>query len=132
MGGRGAMLKLGGFSKYRYKLVRMVCGVKVLEPRDERERHTLPERSGTPSTSYMCYYKKKYEGDEDLFKCFIIFDKDRMPMYRIDYGCHHGSIKTLHVHYYKDGNVIIGKVEYLHPGDELYEKHKKLFKGVKI
>lgn len=79
----------------------------------------------------MCYYKKKHEDDEERFKCFITFDKNRMPLYRIDYGKHQGPKKTLHVHYYKDGDQLEG-VKYLHPGDELYERHKKLFKGVKL
>lgn len=37
----------------------MVDGVTVLEPRDEREKNSLPERSEEPYSSYMCYYKKK-------------------------------------------------------------------------
>ena len=131
MGGRGSFLDDGGFSKYRYKVVDIVDGVKVLEPIDSREKHSLPERSKTPCTSYMCYYKKKDKDGNEVFKQFIIFDKDRMPIYRIDYGPHQSGKKTLHVHYYKDGNIISG-VEYLHPGDELYEKHKNLFKGVKL
>ena len=53
-----------------------------------------------------------------------------MPIYRIDYGRHWGEL-SLHVHYFRDGNKK-GEPEYLHPGDELYEKHKKLFKGVKL
>ena len=125
MGGRGSLLFSGGFSKYRYKIVGVVAGVKVLEPQDEREGRTLPERSNTPSTSYMCYYKKRHKDDEERFKQLITFGKDRMPLYRIDYGKHRSTEKTLHVHYYKDGDVIKDYVEYLHPGDDLYEKHKK-------
>ena len=53
-----------------------------------------------------------------------------MPIYRIDYGPHQGKI-SLHVHYYKNGTAL-KEVQYLHPGDELYEKHKNLFKGVKV
>ena len=53
-----------------------------------------------------------------------------MPIYRIDYGVHQGP-KSLHVHYYKNGNPM-GEPKNLYPGDELYEKHKKLFKGVKL
>ena len=59
MGGRGGFIKEGGFNKYRYEIVDFVDGVKVLEPRDKSETHTLPERSNSPYTSYMCYYKKK-------------------------------------------------------------------------
>ena len=130
MGGRGGFIKEGGFSKYRYEVVDFVDGVKVLEPKDKSETHTLPERSNSPCTSYMCYYKKKHKDDEDVFKQYIIFDRNRMPIYRIDYGVHQGP-KSLHVHYYKDGD-IIGKPKRLQPGDELYEKHKRLFKGVEL
>ena len=79
----------------------------------------------------MCYYRKKHKDDEERFKEFITFGKDRMPLYRIDYGSYKRPERTLHVHYYKDEYLIKNYVEYLHPGDELYEKHKKLFKGVR-
>jgi len=130
MGGRGSFISEGGLTKYRYKVVGHVNGVKVLEPKDKSESHTLPERAHSPYSSYMCYYKKKHKEDAEVFKGYIIFDKDRMPIYRIDYGIHRGP-KSLHVHYYKNGDTY-GDPEYIHPGDELYEKHKKLFKGVKL
>ena len=78
----------------------------------------------------MCYYKKKHKDDADVFKQYIIFDKNRMPIYRIYYGRHWGKL-SLHVHYFKDGD-IDGEPENIYPGDELYEKHKKLFKGVEL
>ena len=130
MGGRGGFIKEGGFNKYRYEIVDFVDGVKVLEPKDKSETHSLPERSNSPCTSYMCYYKKKHKDDEDVFKGYIIFDKNRMPIYRIDYGVHQGP-KFLHVHYFENGE-LVGKPKKLHPGDELYEKHKRLFKGVEL
>ena len=131
MGGRGAFLESGGFSKYRYRVVDIVDGVKVLEPLDDRAEHGVPERSNEPCTSYMCYYKKKDKNGNKVFKQLIVFDENRMPIYRIDYGPHQSTKKTLHVHYYKDGDITPG-VEYLHQGDELYEKHKNLFKGVEL
>ena len=130
MGGRGGFIKEGGFNKYRYEIVDFVDGVKVLEPKDKSETHSLPDRSNSPCTSYMCYYKKKHKDDEDVFKGYIIFDKNRMPIYRIDYGVHQGP-KFLHVHYFENGE-LVGKPKKLHPGDELYEKHKRLFKGVEL
>ena len=130
MGGRGGFIKEGGFTKKRYHVVDFVDGVKVLEPKDKNQKHSLPERAGSPGASYMCYYKKKHKEDRGIFKGYIIFDKDRMPIYRIDYGVHRGP-KHLHVHYFKNGNVV-GDPENLHPGHELYEKHKRLFKGVEL
>ena len=53
-----------------------------------------------------------------------------MPIYRIDYGRHWGEL-SLHVYYYINGD-IDGVPTKLKSGDELYEKHKKLFKGVKL
>ena len=130
MGGRGSFIKEGGFAKKRYHVVDFVDGVKVLEPKDKNQKHSLPERAGSPGASYMCYYKKKHKEDRDIFKGYIIFDKDRMPIYRIDYGRHWGEL-SLHVHYYINGD-IDGVPTKLKSGDELYEKHKKLFKGVKL
>ena len=124
MGGRGSFVKEKGIIKFRYEVVGFIDGVKILEPRNKSEKHSLPERANTPCTSYVSY------NDDGIFNHFITFDKDRMPIYAIDYGVHRGK-KSLHVHYYKDGDRS-KEIEYLNPGDELYEKHKKLFKGVKI
>ena len=53
-----------------------------------------------------------------------------MPRYAIDYGTHDGVI-SLHVHYYKNGNRT-DRIEYLDKEHDLYKRHEKLFKGVKI
>ena len=50
-----------------------------------------------------------------------------MPRFDIDYGVHDGK-KSLHVHYFTDGKRS-KKPDILHPGDTLYEKYKKLFRG---
>lgn len=81
------------------------------------------ERSNTPGTAYISYRK------DGTFDQYIVFDANRMPIYRIDYGTYRGK-KTLHVHYYKDGNSMPNPLD-LKKGDPLYEKHKHLFKGVK-
>ena len=124
MGGRGAFLKESGFIKQRYKVVDFIEGIKVLRPKDGREGLGLPERSGTPNISYVCYK------DNGTFKQFITFDEDRMPRYRIDYGTHQGKV-SLHVHFYKNGNKF-GEAKNLSPKDVLYQRHKRLFKGVAI
>ena len=84
----------------------------------------LPEKSGTPGRSYVAYRP------DGTFYQFITFDENCMPKYSIDYGIHQG-VTSLHAHFYKYGERI-ERVEYLKPGHKLYEKHKKLFKGVKI
>ena len=98
-------------------------GIKVLAPKDPKASISLPERSNTPGTAYISYRK------DGTFDQYIVFDVNRMPIYRIDYGTHRGK-KTLHVHYYKDGNSMPNPPD-LKKGDPLYEKHTHLFKGVK-
>ena len=83
----------------------------------------FPERSNTPGTAYVSYRK------DGTFDQYIVFDANRMPVYRIDYGMHRGK-KTLHIHYYKNGNALPNPPD-LKKGDPLYEKHKRLFKWVK-
>jgi len=124
MGGRGSFIKEGGFVKKRYHVVDFMNGVKVLEPKDPRERLSLPERSGTPGTSYVSYQK------DGTFRQFITFDENRMPVYEIDYGKHKKKL-SLHVHFYENGNRT-DRIEYLDKEHDLYKRHEKLFKGVKI
>ncbi|MCR5202253.1 MAG: hypothetical protein K6D02_04070 [Lachnospiraceae bacterium] len=125
MGSRGSFLESGGFSApARWETVDYVDGVKVLALKDPKASVSLPERSNTPGTSYVSYRK------DGTFDQYITFDENRMPVYRIDYGMHYKG-KSLHVHYYKDGDTLPNPVN-IYPGDELYEKHKKLFKGVKV
>lgn len=124
MGSRGSFLESGGFSApAKWQTVDYVDGIKVLRPKDSKASLSLPERSNTPGTSYVLY------GKDNTFKQFITFDEKRMPVYRIDYGMHRGK-KTLHVHFFKRGNKV-GEPVFLHRGDKLYEKHKRLFRGVK-
>ena len=124
MGGRGVFLKEGGFIKRLYQVDGFIEGIKILIPKDPKAKRSLPERAGTPNTSYVSYHK------DGTFRQFITFDEDRMPRYQIDYSRHQGKV-SLHVHFYTDGER--GKnVRYLYPGDVIYERHKRLFKGVPI
>ena len=123
MGGRGSFLKEGGFVKTRYKTVGFIESIKILRPKDDREKLSLPERSGSPNASYVSYH------DDGTFRQFITFDKNRMPKYQIDYGVHKKR-KFLHVHFYTDGDR--NEPQELKPGDKLYERHKDLFKGVPV
>ena len=124
MGSRGSFLESGGFSTpARWHTVDYIDGIKVLAPKDPKASISLPERSNTPGTSYVSYRK------DGTFDQYVVFDKNRMPVYEIDYGVH-DHVKSLHVHFYPNGERS-KKITILHPGDTLYEKHKKLFKGVK-
>lgn len=125
MGSRGSFLESGGFSTpAKWHAVDYVEGIKVLEPKDPKASRNLPERSNTPGTSYLSYRKN---GDFDQLR---VFDEHRMPKFDIDYGVHDGK-KSLHVQYYTDGIRSKNPIA-LHPGDDLYEKYKALFKGVPV
>lgn len=125
MGSRGSFLESGGFkAPARWETVDYVDGIKVLASKESKGSISLPERSNTPGASYVAY------GKDGVFKQFITFDENRMPVYRIDYGMHQGKI-SLHIHYFKDGDGLPNP-PMLKKGDKLYEKHKNLFKGVKI
>jgi hypothetical protein len=124
MGSRGSFLESGGFrAPAKWHTSDYVDGIKVLVPNDPKASLSLPERANTPGTAYASYHK------DGTFSQFILFDEKRMPVYRIDYGLHRGK-KSLHVHYYKDGNTLPNPLV-LKKGQPLYEKHKHLFKGVK-
>lgn len=125
MGSRGSFLESGGFSApAKWETVDYVDGVKVLASKDPKASISLPERSNTPGTSYVAY------GKDGVFKQFIIFDDNRMPIYEIDYGTHNHE-KSLHVHYYHNGERSKDPIR-IYPGDLLYEKHKRLFNGVSV
>lgn len=125
MGSRGSFLESGGFSTpAKWHTVDYVDGIKVLAPKDPRASISLPERSNTPGTTYLSYRR------DGTFDQLITFDQNRMPVYEIDYGFHN-HVKTLHVHFYENGNRGRNPV-ILHEGDPLYEKYKHVFKGVKL
>lgn len=125
MGSRGAFLESGGFSKpLRWQTVDYIEGIKVLAPKDSRSSLSLPERSNTPGTTYIMLRQ------DGSFRQLITFDNDRMPIYEIDYGQHAG-VKSLHVHYYKNGDRY-GSPVILHKGDALYKKYKNLLRGVEL
>ena len=125
MGSRGSFLESGGFSTpTRWKAVDFVDGIKVLVLKDSKASRSLPERSNTPGTTYLLYRKN---GDFDQLR---VFGEDRIPIFDIDYGTHQGK-KSLHTHYFVNG-IRSKQPIALQPGDEIFEKYKTVFKGVKI
>lgn len=124
MGSRGSFLESGGFSApAKWQTVDYVDGIKVLAPKDSKASISLPERSNTPGTSYLSYRK------DGIFDQLRVFENDRIPKFDIDYGVHQGE-KSLHIHYYKDGVRSKEPIK-IKEGDKIYEKYKRLFKGVK-
>ena len=99
MGSRGSFLESGGFSSpAKWHTVDYIDGIKVLEPKDPKASISLPERSNTPGTAYISYRKDAAQ----TFNQLRVFGDNRVPVYDIDYGRHHGKL-SLHVHYFKDG-----------------------------
>lgn len=124
MGSRGSFLESGGFSTpAKWQTVDYVDGIKVLAPKNDKASMSLPERSNTPGTSYLSYRK------DGIFDQLRVFENDRIPKFDIDYGVHQGE-KSLHIHYYKDGVRSKEPIK-IKEGDKIYEKYKRLFKGVK-
>ena len=95
----------------------------MLAPKDSKASISVPERSNTPGTSYLSYRK------DGTFDQLRVFENDRIPKFDIDYGVHQGE-KSLHIHYYKDGIRSKEPIK-IKEGDKIYEKYKRLFKGVK-
>ena len=125
MGSRGSFLESGGFSTpAQWHAVDYVDGIKVLEPKNPKASISLPERSNTPGTAYISYRRD----DAQTFSQLRVFGEDRIPEFDIDYGTHQGK-KSLHVHYYNDGVRSNSPIE-IHPGDALYERYKRIFRGV--
>ena len=125
MGSAGSMLESGGFSEpAKWHTIDYIDGYKVLAPKDENASISLPSRSNTPGTTYVSYRK------DGTFDQIRKYKDDRTPEYDIDYGTHRGK-KSLHVHFYHDGKRSTEPI-ILKPGDKLYDKYIKLFKGVTI
>ena len=119
MGGRGAFLESGGFSTPNlWHSISYIYGIKILVPRKEGKSLSLPERSNTPSTSYLIY---KPDG---TFKQMRIFDSERKPVYDIDYHIVNGKL-ILHKHIYKNG---IRGAEHIPLTQEEHKKYDKFLK----
>ena len=127
MGSTGSFLESGGFNApAQWHTIDYIDGIKVIDPKDPKKRPNLPARSNTPGTTYISLNKD--EGR--TFNQLRVYDEKRMPVFDIDYGIH-GKDKYLHVHYFVDGKRQSEPLR-LHPGDDLYERYKRVFKGVKL
>ncbi len=130
MGGRGTFAS-GKSVAYTYETVGKIEGVKVLQPIDKKVSLKLPEESHSKNNNYILLDK------EGVFHQYREYnDKHEIT---IEIGYHHepklGQGDVLHVHLYNVPGIdnrkeaqkfIIG------PGDTIYEKYKKYFKGVNL
>lgn len=127
MGSTGSFLQSGGFNApAQWHTVDYIDGIKVLEPKDPRKRPNLPARSNTPGTAYISLNRDA----DHTFNQLRVYDEKREPVFDIDYG-KHGKEISLHVHYYIDGKRQT-EPTVLHPGDELFERYKRVFRGVTL
>ena len=128
MGGRGTF-SAGKSVLYTYKTVGFVDGIKIINPIDTTKALKLPEESHK-STGYVLYDK------DGVFHQYREYNENHEVILEIGY--HHekslGKGDVLHAHVHT-----IPGVDYhqtarkfrIYPGDEIYEKYKSLFKGVK-
>jgi hypothetical protein len=128
MGGRGTFAA-GNPVAYTYKTVDTIDGIKVLRPIDETKSLKLPEEAHS-STGYVLYDK------DGIFHQYREYNGNHEVVMEIGYHYEKslGSGSVLHVHVHN-----IPGVEHhntatkyrIFPGDPIYEKYKKLFRGVR-
>ena len=128
MGGRGTFAA-GRDVEYTFYTVGFVDGIKIINPIDGTKALKLPEESHK-STGYVLYDKN------GVFHQYREYNKDHEVVLEIGY--HHesslGKGDVLHVHIHTIPGVDYHKLARkfrIYPGDEIYEKYKSLFKGVK-
>ncbi len=68
-----------------------------------------------------------YSAISESKRCLLL--KKSKDGFTVEKNGVHDHIKSLHVHFYLNGERS-KRPTVLHPGDVLYEKHEKLFKGV--
>ena len=96
MGGRGAAMYPAGFSVYEFETVKIVEGIKVLEPKNKKDSFKMPAMSNTPGTTYIMLSS---DGKSAMLRKY---GQDRHPVIDFEYDWH-GSIKTWHVQTWKGG-----------------------------
>lgn len=128
MGSRGTFAA-GKQAAYTYETVGKVDGVKIINPIDKSKSLKLPEESHS-SVGYVLYDK------DGVFHQYREYNSNHEIVLEIGYhhekSLGHGDILHVHVHN-TPGVEHHGQADkfVIKPGHPLYEKYKKLFKGVK-
>lgn len=129
MGGRGTFAS-GNPVPYSYETVGKIGGIKILRPIDKTKSLKLPEESHTANNAYLLL-----DGD-GVFHQYREYNENHEVIFEIGY--HHekgmGDGDVLHVHIHQKPGVewhYSAKKFAIHPGDDIYEKYKFLFVGVK-
>lgn len=134
MGGRGTFAA-GSPVAYSYQTVGTIEGVKVLKPIKGSNHHGLPESSHSSDD----YIKLDENGN---FKEMRLYDKNNCLYFEIGYHTERnltgdGQTKILHYHTYDESFSKTkvgsgGRSKAKHLTDEMKEKYKKYFKGLKL
>lgn len=98
MGGRGQVMKTGGFQQYDYYTTTTISGIKVIAKNGD-SHSGLPEYSNTPSTMY---FRQNNKGEIDQLR---IYSAQRRAKIDIDWGHSHDGIPkgTAHIQKYTIG-----------------------------
>jgi hypothetical protein len=80
-----------------YKTVKVIAGIKVLDPIKTGDSRVLPDMSNTPNTQYILLSQK------GAFKQLRVYDENRHPIIDIEYGKSHRGSDKLHIHSWKGG-----------------------------
>lgn len=128
MGGRGTFAA-GKQVSYNYETVGEIDGVKVIRPIDRTRSLKLPEESHS-SVGYVLYDRN------GVFHQYREYNANHEVVLEIGYHREKslGQGNVLHVHIHRipgvehHGAAVKYKIE---PGEPVYEKYKKLFKGVR-
>lgn len=128
MGGRGTFAA-GKPTEFTYRAVGEIEGIKILEPIDKSKALKLPEESHK-SFGYVLYDK------DGVFHQYREYNEKHEVVLEIGYHYERslGKGDVLHVHIYHIPGVEHHQkaVKYiLVPGNPIYEKYKRLFRGVK-
>lgn len=128
MGGRGTFAA-GNNVAYTYETVDKIDGIKIIRPIDKTKSLKLPEESHS-SREYVLYDK------DGVFHQYREYNANHEVILEIGY--HHekslGKGDILHVHIHNAPGIVhhgTATKYAISPGDPIYEKYKKLFKGVK-
>lgn len=128
MGGRGTFAS-GNNVAYTYETIGKIDGVKIIRPIDKTKSLKLPEESHS-SVGYVLYDK------DGVFHQYREYNAKHEVVLEIGYHYEKnlGKGDVLHVHVYNTPGVIhhgTATKYVISPGNPIYEKYKKLFKGVK-
>ena len=92
MGSRGASLKTGGFTEYKYKTIMRDGNVRFVIQKDTSRPTTQPQMSNSPGATYAVLNK------EGKLKTIVFYDRARHHYKEVDVSRPHPGLDLWHVH----------------------------------